>query len=82
MTQQNSEIFIQRYQHITMMSPDYASCSYLDSIDRISHSKYVPNEQDVLRTRVKSTGVVEMPFKHNGTKFKSASLHVKLLSVS
>jgi GTPase SAR1 family protein len=43
---------------------------YLDSIDRISHLKYAPSEQDVLRTRVKSTGVVEMPFQYNGTNFK------------
>ncbi|XP_062501627.1 guanine nucleotide-binding protein G(o) subunit alpha-like isoform X2 [Corticium candelabrum] len=42
---------------------------YLDSVDRISHSEYVPNEQDILRTRVKSTGVVEMPFIHSGFKF-------------
>ena len=36
--------------------------SYLDSIDRISLPGYLPTEQDVLRVRVPTTGIIEYPF--------------------
>ncbi|CAF1087768.1 unnamed protein product [Didymodactylos carnosus] len=35
---------------------------YLDSIDRIVETDYVPNEQDILRVRVPTTGIIEYPF--------------------
>lgn len=35
---------------------------YLDSIDRITQHDYVPTEQDVLRSRTKTTGIVETKF--------------------
>jgi hypothetical protein len=35
---------------------------FLDSLERISKSEYVPTEQDVLRTRVRTTGIVEIQF--------------------
>jgi GTPase SAR1 family protein len=35
---------------------------YLDSIDRISSPGYLPTEQDVLRVRVPTTGIIEYPF--------------------
>jgi len=35
---------------------------FLDSLDRIGKSEYVPTEQDVLRTRVRTTGIVEIQF--------------------
>ncbi|RWS14219.1 guanine nucleotide-binding protein G(i) subunit alpha-like isoform X1 [Dinothrombium tinctorium] len=34
--------------------------NYLNSLDRISQSNYVPTQQDVLRTRVKTTGINRM----------------------
>jgi guanine nucleotide-binding protein G(i) subunit alpha len=37
-------------------------CSYFDSIDRISQQNYLPSDQDVLRTRVKTTGITETTF--------------------
>jgi guanine nucleotide-binding protein G(i) subunit alpha len=37
-------------------------CSYFDSIDRIAAPDYVPNDQDVLRSRVKTTGITETTF--------------------
>ncbi|KJE92259.1 guanine nucleotide-binding protein G(I) alpha subunit [Capsaspora owczarzaki ATCC 30864] len=43
---------------------------YFDSIDRIAAADYVPNEQDVLRTRVKTTGIVESHFDYRGLLFK------------
>lgn len=36
---------------------------YFDSIDRISQSDYSPTEQDVLRSRVKTTGITETKFQ-------------------
>ncbi|CAG8804676.1 19627_t:CDS:2, partial [Dentiscutata erythropus] len=35
---------------------------YFDSIDRISQTNYVPTNQDVLRSRVKTTGITETTF--------------------
>ncbi|KAF9404150.1 guanine nucleotide-binding protein subunit alpha [Podila epigama] len=35
---------------------------YFDSIDRISKSNYIPTDQDVLRSRVKTTGITETRF--------------------
>lgn len=36
--------------------------SYFDSINRISQPDYLPNDQDVLRSRVKTTGITETTF--------------------
>lgn len=36
--------------------------SYLNSLDRLIQSDYIPTQQDVLRTRVKTTGIVETTF--------------------
>ncbi|CAB4482083.1 guanine nucleotide binding protein, alpha subunit [Rhizophagus irregularis] len=35
---------------------------YFDSIDNISHPDYLPSDQDVLRSRVKTTGITETTF--------------------
>lgn len=43
---------------------------YLNSLDRISHPNYIPTQQDVLRTRVKTTGIVETHFSFKGLHFK------------
>ncbi|XP_046405449.1 guanine nucleotide-binding protein G(i) subunit alpha [Ischnura elegans] len=43
---------------------------YLNALDRISQLGYVPTQQDVLRTRVKTTGIVETHFNFKGLNFK------------
>lgn len=43
---------------------------YLNALDRISLPSYVPTQQDVLRTRVKTTGIVETHFSFKGLHFK------------
>ncbi|XP_014249886.1 guanine nucleotide-binding protein G(i) subunit alpha isoform X1 [Cimex lectularius] len=43
---------------------------YLNSLDRISQPNYVPTQQDVLRTRVKTTGIIETHFTFKGLHFK------------
>uniref|UniRef100_A0A8C4NLT2 Guanine nucleotide-binding protein G(o) subunit alpha n=1 Tax=Eptatretus burgeri TaxID=7764 RepID=A0A8C4NLT2_EPTBU len=47
---------------------------YLDSLDRIGNDDYQPTEQDILRTRVKTTGIVE-------THFTFKNLHFRLFDV-
>lgn len=39
-----------------------ASCSYLSDVDRIATPGYLPTQQDVLRVRVPTTGIIEYPF--------------------
>lgn len=43
---------------------------YLNALDRISQPNYIPSQQDVLRTRVKTTGIVETHFSFKGLDFK------------
>lgn len=42
---------------------------YFNAIDRISRPEYVPNEQDILRSRAKTTGIIETDFTVGSTKF-------------
>lgn len=39
---------------------------YFNDLDRINKPNYLPSEQDVLRSRVKTTGIVETDFKIKG----------------
>jgi hypothetical protein len=39
------------------------SRSYFDNIKDISRPDYMPSDQDILRSRVKSTGITETTFK-------------------
>jgi hypothetical protein len=43
---------------------------YFDNVERISSADYVPSEQDVLRSRAKTTGIIETEFEVNGVKFR------------
>eukprot|EP00118_Oscarella_pearsei_P024958 m.307204 g.307204 ORF g.307204 m.307204 type:complete len:355 (+) comp42013_c0_seq1:57-1121(+) len=43
---------------------------YLNALDRLGSADYVPTQQDVLRTRVKTTGIVETHFQFKGLHFK------------
>ncbi|XP_040850449.1 guanine nucleotide-binding protein G(i) subunit alpha-2 isoform X2 [Ochotona curzoniae] len=47
---------------------------YLNDLERIAQSDYIPTQQDVLRTRVKTTGIVE-------THFTFKDLHFKMFDV-
>ena len=42
---------------------------YLDDIDRVCDNNFLPNEQDVLRSRVRTTGIVEQKFSHKDLQF-------------
>jgi len=43
---------------------------FLDELDRIGSEDYLPTEQDVLHTRVKTTGIVEVSFAFKNFNFK------------
>ncbi|KAG8143917.1 hypothetical protein E2320_001060 [Naja naja] len=62
--------------HIFILIPPFAFLfySYLDCLDRIGAADYQPTEQDILRTRVKTTGIVE-------THFTFKNLHFRLFDV-
>ena len=49
---------------------------FLDDLDRLGGKEYQPTEQDILRTRVKTTGIVEVHFSFKNLNFKY--VHVKL----
>uniref|UniRef100_A0A3B3XWR3 Guanine nucleotide-binding protein subunit alpha n=1 Tax=Poecilia mexicana TaxID=48701 RepID=A0A3B3XWR3_9TELE len=43
---------------------------YLDSLDRIAQPIYLPTQQDVLRVRVPTTGIIEYPFDLQSVIFR------------
>jgi guanine nucleotide-binding protein G(o) subunit alpha len=43
---------------------------FLDDLDRLGAKDYTPTEQDILRTRVKTTGIVEVHFNFKNLNFK------------
>ncbi|XP_027712563.1 guanine nucleotide-binding protein G(t) subunit alpha-2 [Vombatus ursinus] len=43
---------------------------YLNQLDRITAPDYLPNEQDVLRSRVKTTGIIETKFSVKDLNFR------------
>uniref|UniRef100_H3BED5 G protein subunit alpha transducin 2 n=1 Tax=Latimeria chalumnae TaxID=7897 RepID=H3BED5_LATCH len=43
---------------------------YLNQLDRITSPGYIPNEQDVLRSRVKTTGIIESQFSFKDLHFR------------
>ncbi|KAI9580599.1 hypothetical protein GQX74_011269 [Glossina fuscipes] len=46
-----------------------ASTNFLDDLDRLGAKDYQPTEQDILRTRVKTTGIVEVHFSFKNLNF-------------
>lgn len=44
--------------------------SYLDDLTRISDAEYLPTEQDILRARQPTTGIIEYPFDLDGIVFR------------
>ena len=41
----------------------HTACVFLDNIEKIAQSEYMPSEQDILHTRKKTTGIVELIFE-------------------
>eukprot|EP01111_Echinosteliopsis_oligospora_P011846 TRINITY_DN3998_c0_g1_i1.p1 TRINITY_DN3998_c0_g1~~TRINITY_DN3998_c0_g1_i1.p1 ORF type:complete len:357 (-),score=96.24 TRINITY_DN3998_c0_g1_i1:41-1111(-) len=48
----------------------YVCSGFLDDIDRIAGEKYTPTDQDILKARAKTTGIVEISFTMDDVMFK------------
>lgn len=48
----------------------FSQSSFLDDLARLGKKDYMPTEQDILRTRVKTTGIVEVHFSFKNLNFK------------
>lgn len=46
------------------------SSSYLEALDRIAAPDYLPTQQDILRVRVPTTGIIEYPFDLQEIRFR------------
>lgn len=53
----------------TLPTP-HVSHSYLSDLERLVTPGYVPTEQDVLRSRVKTTGIIETQFSFKDLNFR------------
>jgi guanine nucleotide-binding protein G(q) subunit alpha len=48
----------------------YPVFSFISDVDRIAVAGYLPTEQDILRSRVPTTGIIEYPFDLDGVVFR------------
>ena len=58
------------YNHAGTLYINEIILSFLDDLDRLGAKDYQPTEQDILRTRVKTTGIVEVHFSFKNLNFK------------
>jgi len=62
---------IQRtYDHRSKYQLNDCAQFFLDKIDDVVKPDYIPTEEDILRARVRTTGIVENEFHIDGNKFK------------
>lgn len=68
--------------NINLKNVRYFCCfiSYLNDVDRITAPGYVPNEQDVLHSRVKTTGIIETQFSFKDLHFRYAPLSFLIIN--
>lgn len=52
------------------LMPTTCLASYLSDLERLVTPGYVPTEQDVLRSRVKTTGIIETQFSFKDLNFR------------
>uniref|UniRef100_A0A673N1N8 Guanine nucleotide-binding protein subunit alpha n=2 Tax=Sinocyclocheilus rhinocerous TaxID=307959 RepID=A0A673N1N8_9TELE len=57
-------------EHVSSRVLENISTIYLNSLDRIANPSYVPTQQDVLRVRVPTTGIIEYPFDLQSVIFR------------
>ena len=48
----------------------YVGCSYLSDLELIRAPDYLPTEQDILRARAPTTGIIEYPFDLDSIIFR------------
>lgn len=54
----------------TFFKINFKKISYLSEIDRVAAHNYLPTEQDILRVRVPTTGIIEYPFDLEEIRFR------------
>ena len=64
---------------VLVMSLDLYWHSFMEELDRTASEDYLPTEQDILRSRVPTTGIIEYPFDLDGIVFRLHPMH-KLLA--
>ena len=52
--------------------------SYFDAINRIAQSHYMPTDQDILRARVKTTGITYVSVRVSGSRSLRSETHFKI----
>eukprot|EP00121_Abeoforma_whisleri_P015571 Awhi_evm1s14336 len=70
----SSEAIQEAYSHSSKFQLIDSAKYYFDEIDRICDPGYQPNDQDVLRCRVKTTGIVEMQFYYKNLHFRMSDV--------
>ena len=64
-------------QHCAARSKDYqlfdSAIFFLNSLERVSAPNYIPTFDDMLRSRIKTTGIVEMQFNFKVNAFLNHS---------
>uniref|UniRef100_A0A182FL82 Guanine nucleotide-binding protein subunit alpha n=1 Tax=Anopheles albimanus TaxID=7167 RepID=A0A182FL82_ANOAL len=64
------------FETVTTFEPPYVQAIkdfYLMEIDRVAATNYLPTEQDILRVRVPTTGIIEYPFDLEEIRFSYLS---------
>ena len=64
---------------VLVMSLDLYWHSFMEELDRTASEDYLPTEQDILRSRVPTTGIIEYPFDLDGIVFRFASVDLDSL---
>ncbi len=54
----------------TLLNFTLPPLSFLNSLDRIAAADYRPTQQDILLSRIKTTGIVEVKFKMKNVDFR------------
>ncbi|GFY68990.1 guanine nucleotide-binding protein G(q) subunit alpha [Trichonephila inaurata madagascariensis] len=52
---------------------------YLDDLERIAQPDYLPTQQDILRVRVPTTGIIEYPFDLDSIIFRMVDVGVNMI---
>lgn len=58
------------YENRSRFQLDDSAKYFLDNIIRISEYNYIPTDEDIIRSRVRTTGIVEISFEVEGKTFK------------
>jgi GTPase SAR1 family protein len=66
----NDRGIIQTYEQRSQYQLTDSAKYFFDRLDEIMKDGYIPSEQDVLRSRVRTTGIVENEFEIDGNQFK------------